>query len=270
MKISRNKIIGIFLIGLFWPALVWGADFYIEQDVVNRYKVGLGEDKRETLHQRMYVKGNNLLKIEKVEQGLQTIVRLDREVVYKINNNTKTYSEIDFKTLEWKFTREGIRATQADPQRKTGMNAARKGMSQVIQDMPVQQQQFIKQMMSMQQSRMRGQSEDTDKGSKAVRTVRTEESKSILGYQVKRLKIAQGEKKLVADMWVTTQTGPQNYLSEFIENLGLLKLAPINELRKIKGFPLEFKYKIQIGPQAGVVQSIRTTKIVQQDITSSI
>jgi hypothetical protein len=263
-KEATTWILILFTVYLSKPA--W-ADIYTEQEVTTDYLVA-GEKISKTTHQRLYLR-KNMLKIEEVESGETTIVRLDDKLVFKFNPTDKTYTQSDFQTIKLQSSQEEISARQRQPQMEMGQEAVRRKM---METMPPEQRSIMEEMMRIQMSRMRGAltvgaAATTVSGPAELKL--TTDTKTILGHLVKRLKVVQtvrGKRKKIIELWVTTEIEPKNYVADFIEALGLFHSEVIEQLKKVEGFPLQMKYRIQSGPLAGNLQTVKVTKLEERPL----
>ncbi len=75
----------IWLLALFMVCLskVAWADIYAEQEIVTNYQVDAAKGISKTSHQRLYLK-QDMLRIEEVESGKITIVRLDEKLIFAV------------------------------------------------------------------------------------------------------------------------------------------------------------------------------------------
>ncbi len=245
-------------------------DYYFEEDVTNEYKVGPEQTVTKTIHQKMELKNGQMLKVDNPEENSVTIIRLDKKIAYQLDTNLKTYTESNFQALKIRSNQDEIRANQADPQKKSGQEAARLGVLQSMQGISPEQRAIMMQMMSKNM----GQKPAADVAAAPIEPVvtqpvilaQTADFMDILGYKCQRVKFIQGNKKLL-EAWVTDKTGPQNYLSAFIENFNIFNADLVAELRKVNGFPLQIKYRIQKGPLKDTIQSVNVTKIEQKELS---
>jgi hypothetical protein len=106
MRAKKATIGLLVLFGVVSLSRVAGADVYCEREVVTNYKVGT-EEISKTTHQRVYLK-KDMLKLEDVESGEVTIVRLDSNILLKTNPGDKTYTQSDLQVLKLQLEQESL------------------------------------------------------------------------------------------------------------------------------------------------------------------
>lgn len=263
---ARRIVLGIFVLFImaYLPKAAY-ADIYCEQEVDTKYKDGYSK----TTHRKVYVK-KDLLKIEEIESGEITIVRLDSQLIIKLNPVDKTYYRLDLPAIISRLNEgDEITTTQRQPKVGAGQEAAKK---QMLQSVPEEQREVMAQMMEQAMAKMRASVEGgTDKTTGPPELKLTTDTKTILEHQASRLKVVQtieGKRKKIVELWVTTEIGPQTYLPDFIESMALFRTSTNSELKKVAGFPLEMKYRIQHGPESDNIQKVTVTKLEDKNILS--
>lgn len=265
MNVRRAVIVFFALLITVYSSKPACADIYYEQEVDTKYVEGYSR----TTHRRFYVKGG-LMKIEEVESGEITIVRLDSQLIFKLNPITKTYSRLDLQTIISGLS-EGDELTivNTQPQVGAGQDAARK---QMLQSVPVEQRSIMAQMMGKTMAKMKAGAESDKKQTTGPPELKlTTDTKTILGHHTNRLKVVQavkGKRKKIVELWVTTEIGPPTYLADFIEAMALFRTSANSELKKVAGFPLQMKYRIQLGPKSGNIEKVTVTKIENRSLTN--
>ncbi len=153
------------------------------------------------------------------------IVRSDKEMVYTLNPEEKTYTEITFAEMEaW--------AKKAS----TRMDSSRATALEKMKNLPEEQRKRMEQMMG---GLMQGQSKDAK-----VEVTNTGEKKTVSGYPCTKYIVKQDGKD-VSTLWVTREVKGFESVRKDWENLSkrLMSLnrmtAMVEAYQKIEGFPME-------------------------------
>ncbi|MEK7249033.1 MAG: DUF4412 domain-containing protein [Bacteroidota bacterium] len=172
-------------------------------------------------------------KMKVVQQGDRehpiTIIRLDREVLWQLNPEKKTYSEMTFAQMEAMMSKAGGK-----------MDAAKAKMQEQMKNMPEEQRKMMEKMMG---ERMPGMSGTTDA---AVEVRNTGERKTISGFACTKYTVAQGENTIMT-LWVTRDVRGFNELREDWKALSRRMAAMTARFGKemadayknIDGFPIQ-------------------------------
>jgi hypothetical protein len=188
-------------------------------------------------------------KMFKVDQdGQQSIItNLDKKMVFIVNHQQKTYSEMTFDSMQARMKQAG------------GANEARMEELQAkMKDMPEEQRKMMEKMMGP----MAG-------GQGSVEVRKTDSTKTIAGLSCTKFDIIQGEKTIMT-VWATTGIKGFNKLradwEEFSARMtdqmpGQMGKSIAAGMKKIEGFPME----TQIG---GIVNTV--TKIEQRSTPASV
>ncbi len=155
------------------------------------------------------------------------IVRLDREMMYAIDMQKKTYWQMTFAEMEAMMTKAGAK-----------MDAAMAEMEESLKNMPAEQRKAVEQMMGKQ---MMGLAE----GGK-VDVTATGETKSVVGYACRKYVATRDGEKLVT-VWATKDLKSFQNLQKdwkaFNKRLLSMNMSvgkPLMEaFQKFDGFPME-------------------------------
>ncbi len=261
-RAAAKVIVYLFLGLLLTTHLAW-ADWRYEQTTTNEYVVGEGKKLNEVSHQKVYVQGKKV-RIEDQESGKVLLIRFDKETLYKLDTKKLTYREKNFQALKTIQGQQTMQSQQATPQRNIGMDAARKQLGKMGEELSPERRSFMEQMMMRQQARMMGaETQIGEKGKVVVKE--TNKSKEINGFNCRRVKVVRGKKKII-DAWVTSQAGPKNYFSQIVGTLDLFKPEVITAVKKIEGFPIKQKYRVQTGKLAGALQTVEVARIEENSL----
>ncbi len=267
---ESKKVIAVAVVALLavFMAKNARADIYCEREVVTTYNYATPQASMKTTHQRLYQK-DNMLRLEEVESGVITLIRLDKQLIFRLDPTDNTYTEMDFNTVQMQLSQAEMSARKRQPQVENAQDSVKKKM---IDAMPAEQRSFASQIMSAQMNKMRssmtGQT-GTNTSSGIAEVKLTSDTKTILGHTAKRIKIVQvtqGKLKKVLEVWVNTELTPGNYLTDFIGKFGMFNTDVLTQLKKIEGLPLELKYRVQLGEQSGNLKGITVTKLEQKEI----
>lgn len=161
------------------------------------------------------------------EESQVMIVRLDREMMYAIDMQKKTYWQMTFAEMEAMMKKAGAK-----------MDAAMAEMEESLKNMPPEQRKAVEQMMGKQ---MMGLA----KGGK-IDVTTTGETKSVAGYTCRKYVATRDGEQLVT-VWVTKELKSfeslQNDWRAFNKRLLAMNMSvgkPLMEaFQKFDGFPME-------------------------------
>ena len=250
------------------PSVGYAESYYFERAITTEYSVGMSQKRiSDTSDEQVYASGK-MMKVNQKGISRVQIIRVDRELIYDLNTSKKVYTEKGIRTEDLMQNQEQIQSSMVDPQRNLGMQSAREKMMMSSAGTDASQRSIMQQMMIQNQVKMMSsrQVQDSVEQNIAVTLKWTNNTKKIKGYSCRRFKVAQGKKRLY-EGWVTEQTGPQNYYSDFISANELIKGDLIAELKKVAGFPMLEKYKVQSGQAAGAIRTVKVTLIENRPIT---
>ena len=249
------------------PSIGFAQSYYFERDVSTEYSVGMGRKKiKDVVNEKVFTDGQ-MMKIVEKESGITHIFRLDRKLAYEVDTRRKVYKETDFRALDLVQGQGDVQSTMSDPQRNLGMQAAREQLMKATSGVDNTQRGMMQQMMLRQQEMMLAQKKAQKVDAEEPVVLKwTKTTKQINGYPCTRFKIVRGKKRIF-EGWVTKQTGPQNYYTDFIAAKGLFKSNLVNELKKIDGFPMRERYRIQTGQSVGALQTAKVTFLESRKMT---
>lgn len=157
----------------------------------------------------------------------EVIVRLDKQMIYRVNNDDKTYSALTF--AEWE-----AQMKKASSEMDSKMEELKKQM----ENMPPEQRKMMEKILS-------NQMQSKDKSQPKIEVKNTGETKTILGYPTtKYVVLKDGEEFLT--VWVTKDIKGFEGMRKDYEEMStrLSASAPggasamIEAMKKIDGFPL--------------------------------
>lgn len=274
IRLEREKMTGFMKLIVFatvltvLPSVGYAGSYYFERAISTEYAVGISQKRiSDTSNERVYVSGK-MMKIDEKGISRTKIIRADRDLIYELNTSKRVYTERGIRTEDLMQNQEQIQSSMVDPQRNLGMQSAREKMMMTSAGTDAAQRSIMQQMMLQNQIKMMA-SRKVQEGVEQnvpVALKWTNNTKKINGYSCKRFKVAKGKKRLY-EGWVTEQTGPQNYYSDFISANELIKGDLIAALKKVAGFPMLEKYKVQRGQASGAIKTVKVTLIENRPIT---
>lgn len=176
------------------------------------------------------------------------IIRLDKKMIFTVQDEAKTYSEVSFDDLKKAMSQLGSK-----------MSAAMKQMQERMKDMPEEQRKQMEKMM--------GESMLSPAGEPKVEVTPTGESKTISGYSCKGYLMKNGPREMMK-IWTTESVGGSDLLKKNLRELSSL-FASLNPthgnamaegMKKIQGFPIETE-------MMGTVTTV--TKVEKRSIPAS-
>jgi YHS domain-containing protein len=196
-------------------------------------------DEKGLTKQKLLLKGDKL-KIVSIEEPLVCIVRLDKKVVWEINNKEKTFVERQFSYFE-KVRKDNlaqrnqeIREINGKPNPKEREEDARKLGYRLKQDGTVDEK-------ILPQIERKG------------------EKKKVADYECERV-ILKEDERTVFDMWVTDKIKVPESLMKFYEELGGFSKEVLEKLKELKEFPLELKVELNVGAVSFKIEA-QVTKV---------
>lgn len=182
-------------------------------------------DKRLT-KQKMLIKGDKL-KMVNLEEPLVCIVRLDKSVIWEINDKEKTYVERHLSYFE-----------------------------KLRKDRAAQRSQEIRQLNALQDQRAREENarklgyrlreDGTIDETITAQIEKPGEKKNVADYECEHVIVKEND-RVIFDLWVADKLQVSESLMKFYEELGAFSKQVLEKVREIKGFPLEMKMELDVG-----------------------
>lgn len=159
--------------------------------------------------------------------GEVVIVRLDKEVMYTLDSQKQTYSEMSFAELE-----------QTMQHASGQMDAAMAQMQKELAGMPPEQRKMVEQMMRDKMPGMHASAAPTE-------VTKTNETRQINGYACTKYVIHRGP-ETVMTMWTTTDVKDFSAMRKDFEEFSkrLAAVRPMGgdlgkSMRQVEGFPMQ-------------------------------
>jgi hypothetical protein len=237
-----------------WPALGAGKRFegLVEMKSVEKSKTPFGgEQSRETTQTTYYRQG--MIKIVEQPDNRVTIIRADKQIVWSIDLNAKTYTEMTFQQAAemQKRLRERSRQIQSE-------------MAAQLQNLPPEQRQMMEKMMQSQMGKM---TKEAMEGKFRLSWKETGETAEILGHLCKKY-IGLINDQPILEAWVTDQYDVGEELASLLKAEGLLGGEGESEIQVLHGLPLKTITTVDLGTGFVREESI-AVKIQEASIPAS-
>jgi hypothetical protein len=191
----------------------------------------------------------HMFKSSTMDMGNIIIVRLDKKMIYQIDSNEKTYSELTFDEWEAQMKKMGEK-----------MDAQRDELRKKMETMPEEQRKMMEQMMAGQ---MAGKAKDAK-----VDVQKTGETKQIAGFGCTKYSVTKDGKEALA-LWATKGLKGYDAMRKDMEEFSARMMASdfqgmkglAEAIRKIDGFPMETDM------QGGI--KVEVTKVERKDIAAN-
>jgi hypothetical protein len=215
-----NKRIVAVVAALFVAAVAYGQGLYWESGASGG---ALGD--RVISTQNFYMP--HMFKSATPDMGNVVIVRLDKKMIYQVDSNEKTYSEMTFEEWEAQMKKMGQKMDSR-------MDELRKKM----ESMPEEQRKMMEQMMG---SQMAGKQKDGK-----VDVVKTAESKKIAGYGCMKYSVTKDGKETIA-LWATKDLKGYDMMRKDMEEFTSRMMSTdamgiksyTEAIKKVDGFPMQ-------------------------------
>ena len=181
---------------------------------------------RKITKQKLLLKGDKL-KMADLEEPLVCVVRLDKKVIWEINDKEKTFVERHFSYFE-KLRKDRLAQRNLEIREINGK-----------QDAKVREEYARKLGYRLRED---GSVDDAI----VAQIQRTGEKKKVADYECERVVVKEDE-RTVLDMWVTDKIKVPESLMKFYEGLSLFSKEVLEKVREVKGFPLELKMELEAG-----------------------
>jgi hypothetical protein len=191
----------------------------------------------------------HMFRSEAKDMGDITIVRLDKKMIYQIDTNEKTYSEMTFDEWEAQMKKMGAK-----------MDARMDELKKKMENMPEQQRKMMEQMMGAQ---MAAKTKDAK-----IDVVKSGESKEISGFGCTKYSITKDGKETLT-LWVTKDLKGYDNMRKDMEEFTSRMMASdfqgmksyADAIKKVDGFPMETDM------QGGL--KVEVTKLERKNIPAS-
>jgi hypothetical protein len=192
----------------------------------------------------------HMFKTATADMGGFVIVRLDKKMIYQVDANEKTYSEMTFEEWEAEMKRMNEK-----------MNAQMDELKKKMEGMPEEQRKMMEAMMG---DKTAG---DKSKDGK-IDVTKTAESRKIAGYGCTKYSVAKDGKETIA-LWATKDLkgydAMRKDMEEFTSRMGTSDFQGMKSyaqaITKVDGFPMEADM------QGGI--KMQVTKVERQNLPAN-
>jgi hypothetical protein len=220
---------------------------YWEQTSVTKSTMPM-QPEEETEKQVIHYKQGKM-KIHDVDEGKVTIFRFDKELMWEIDLNRKSYSEVTFAGMQ----------AQVD-QAKESM----KELQGELDAMSPEQRKMMEKMMGKKLKSMLG---DDGGMQMSITAEYLGEKKTINGYACKKVQYYMNGEPFTT-VWLTDKYYLEHDFMDVYHKMGMVKGEFSESVRKVRGFPIESDFKMKTG--MGDIETRTTvTKIVTQSVPDS-
>ncbi len=206
----------------------------------------MGEQKRESEETVYYKPG--YFKVLDPEAGTVTIVRLDKRLIWEIDQNKKTYTELTFEQL-----------AQLREQATEALKNARKQLQAQLEALPADKRQMMEQMLgqSTMNALAQGKLEFTWKT--------TSEKQTINGFPCQKfIPLLNGQP--IGEVWVTERYNLGDDVAKYFDALGIFGEKSVANPPPFKGLPIKTVTDIQMGPSHTRSESV-VVKVEEKHIS---
>ncbi|MFQ5769323.1 MAG: DUF4412 domain-containing protein [bacterium] len=210
----------------------------IEQVVTTQSSSGGGEseEQKEIIYLR-----SNMMRIDEPDENQTTIIRLDKEFLWHIDHNAKTYTQVSFKQM------------------RQGMQDVQRIMQEAMKNMTPEQ----RQMMENMGMKMPGMSPP-----KHYQLKKTGKKEKINGYRCEQYLLVKGDQNETEEWWVTKDLGSfQNFgkmLAKMFAGMSGGMTAAVEAMAKLEGIPIK-----TIEKEGDEVRISKVTKITKASVNKT-
>jgi len=269
MRLSTLQKIAVLLV-LILPNTVYATDVYFELTATSKFLSGVTNELiGDVSKKKIYIK-ENMMKIHNLKSGKQSIILLDKKVVWNIDPTKQMYASTNFLNIEMVQRRQEFRGTQFAPMMEGAMRSSQRGLMDSLDWMPNERKSFMQDRMSQQIGIMRNMQGNmpTDPAKSVVETLYTDDSKTINGYNCYKVQILENKKPVVTS-WLTNDITLPDSFRRFDDVLLFFKSKVSAELKKIKGFPIKETSLVVFDGLDKIQRTREVTKYVEKYIKES-
>ena len=216
---------------------------YWIQTTLSESELSMAGRQTEKSRQKVFYKPG-MIKLVDLGDNEVTIIRMDKELVWNIDLEESTYTEMTFAEME-KMSEEG----------RKQMAAVRAEMEEKMKDMSPEERAMMEKMMGSKMSKMLGGDEEVAE----VSMKRTERKEKISGHDCGQVIVAVDDDPFV-EMWVTDKYELGGELFTIYEKMNLFKYKPSEDMKKFKSFPMKTIFTMDMG--MGTMKNVTTVSEV--------
>jgi len=212
---------------------------YLEQTTVRKSDMPM-QPREVTEKEKVFYKAGKF-KTMNLTTGKSMIYRFDKELMWTIDHNDKSFTEVTF------------------AQMKEGMQKMRSAMKQEMKDISPEERKMMEKLMGKKMGKMLG----GDEGGFEISIKRTGKKKNIMGYSCEQVFLNMNDEPMM-EMWITNKYSMGNDFLKVYEKMGFMKGELPEDAKKIQGIPLATSMTIDMG--MGKMES--ETKVTKLEKTS--
>lgn len=205
----------------------------------------------ETTEQKVFFKPG-MMKIVDLSAGRLTILRMDKEIMWEVDSEESTYTEITFAEME-----------KASTEAKEEITKARSKMAEELKDMSPEERQMVEKMMGSKMALLMGAEEEAVELSFKP----TGEKETVGGYECKHIVMTLNDEPFV-NMWVTETYDLGGELFNFYKKMNVFKYEPTKEMKEFKGFPMKTVTSMNMG-MGTVTNTTTVSKVIKTSLKNS-
>ena len=250
IRFVTGIVLVVALSSFLTPHSYAGFEGYWLQKTVTESDLHMAGKQSEKTEQKVFFRPG-MMKMVDLSTGEMTILRMDKELMWQVDAEDSTYTEVTFAEME-KASAEG----------KEQWAKARAEMMEEMKDMPPEQRKLVEKMMESKMSTLMGAEEAVELSLK-----RTGNKENVGGYDCEYIVITANDDPFV-EMWVTDTFDLGGELFNFYEKMSLFQYEPTKELLGFKGFPMKTVFNMEMG--MGTVQNVTTvSKVMKTSLKES-
>ena len=247
MKVSNEKVFGVIILALLLTMLNFVGLFaqkqfegWWEEETVTETSSKLTGQIKEVEHSKIYYKPGKMKQVN-IEENTIEIIRLDLELMWSLDAQAKTYTEISFENA------------------MKSMQAAREQMNEKMKQLSDEDRQMMQQMLGDKFSKMLTQRELPQLSFKI-----TGKSKTINGFKCKQAVLLLDNSPMM-ELWITDKYYMGDDFLKYYEKTGLLK-GKLPKAKELKGFIVSSRMEAST-PLGSSVTQTTVTKVVPQKLS---
>ena len=216
---------------------------YMEQTTVRKSNMPMQPPEVTEKEKVFYKKGK--FKSMNLTTGKSMIYRFDKELMWTIDNNNKSYTEVTFAQMQ-----ESMQKMQST-------------MQQEMKNVSPEQRKMMEKLMGKKMGKMFG----GDEGGFEITINRTGKKQKFMGYNCEQVFLNLNEEPMM-EMWISDKYSMGNDFLKVYQKMGFMKGELPKDAEKIQGIPLATKMTVDMG--MGKMESeSKVTKLEKTSVPDS-
>lgn len=244
IKFSAYVLVIIIGLGFLNHVLLAQKKFegYWDQQVIRKSTLP-GQPPSVTENEKAYYKTGKM-KIANLTTGKHIIIRLDKELMWNVDDKSKSYTEVTFAEME------------------RSMDEAKSAMKDQMKDMDPEERKMMEKLMGKKLGSAFGSGEGTE-----ITVKQTGKRKKILDYDCEQVIMYLNNQQLM-EMWMTDKYDLGSEFLKLYERMGFLKGKLSEEAKKIRGISVLSKASFDSG-MGKIDTETKVTKIEATSVSDS-